>query len=160
LLIDENLSSQLVVEAHEHGHGARWVDSMPGRSDRTMLDERRTLGERLVIRDVRCATMVFARMGMDTTISGVVLIRAQRRRHIRPAWQRYVKREDYLKQSHAVLYRCSELVMGAALLITPKITGLEETGVSTGAALKRPTSSLPDRPTGESSKMLAKMKRR
>jgi hypothetical protein len=51
LLIDENLSSQLVVEAHEHGHGARWVDSMPGRSDRAMLDERRTLGERLVIRD-------------------------------------------------------------------------------------------------------------
>lgn len=161
LLIDENLPRQLVEEAHEHGHEARWVrDIMPGRSDRTILEKLRTSGERLVTRDVRFANMVFARMGMDATIPGVVLIREQRMRHIRSAWQRYVKRANYPKQSHAVLYRCSEFVMGSAPLVTPKTTGLEEIGVSTEAALKRPTSSLSDQPKGGSSKMLAEMKRR
>jgi hypothetical protein len=104
-----------VEEAHEQGHEARWVrDIMPGRSDRTMLEELRTSGERLVTPDVRFANMVFARIGMKAAIPGVVFISGQRMRHIRSVWQRYVKRGKYPKQFHAVLYRFPEFVMGGS----------------------------------------------
>jgi predicted nuclease of predicted toxin-antitoxin system len=105
-LIDENLPHQLVQMAHAQGHDARWVRAiMPGARDRTVLEELRSSRERLVTRDKRFANMVFARIGMEEAIAGVVLIREQRMRYIRAAWARYVERGDYPQQSIAVLER-------------------------------------------------------
>lgn len=105
-LVDENLPRELVPIAREYGHGARWVRTiMPGASDRVILGELRSSGERLVTRDKRFANMVFARIGMEEAIPGVVLIREQRMQHIQAAWRRYVARDDYPRQSIAVVDR-------------------------------------------------------
>lgn len=103
-LVDENLPHQLVQRAREHGHEARWVrDIMPGASDRKILTELLRSGEHLVTRDVRFANTVFARIGMEEAISGVVLIREERMSQIRAAWRRYVGRDEYPDQSLVVL---------------------------------------------------------
>jgi len=105
-LIDENLPRQLVDEAQEHGHEARWVrDVLPGASDRAIFEELRSSGERLVTRDLRFANTVFARIGLEDAITGVVLIREERMVSIRDAWTRYVRRDEYPRQSLAVLER-------------------------------------------------------
>jgi hypothetical protein len=76
---------------------------MPGASDREILGELLSSGEHLVTRDVRFANTVFARIGMEEDIPGVVLIREQRMKHIRAAWRRYVKRDTYPQESMVVL---------------------------------------------------------
>ena len=103
-LVDENLPRQLIQRAREHGHEARWVrDIMPGASDREILDELLRSEEHLVTRDIRFANTVFARIGMEEALSGVVLIREERMRQIRSAWHRYVGRDEYPAQSLVVL---------------------------------------------------------
>jgi len=103
-LVDENLPHQLVRRAHEHGHEARWVrDLMPGASDREIFAELLRSGEHLVTRDKRFANTVFARIGMEEALSGVVLIREERMRQIRAAWRRYVGRAEYPDQALVVL---------------------------------------------------------
>lgn len=101
-LIDENLPRQLVDEAQEQGHEARWVrDALPGASDRAIFEELRSSGERLVTRDLRFANTVFVRIGLEDAITGVVLIREERMVSIREAWNRY----EYPRHSLAVLER-------------------------------------------------------
>jgi len=103
-LVDENLPHQLVQRAREHGHEARWVrDLMPGASDREIFAELLRSGEHLVTRDKRFANTVFARIGMEEALSGVVLIREERMRQIRAAWRRYVGRAEYPDQALVVL---------------------------------------------------------
>ena len=103
-LVDENLPHQLVRRAHENGHETRWVrDLMPGASDREILRELLRSEEHLVTRDVRFANTVFARIGMEEALSGVVLIREGRMQQVRAAWRRYVERDEYPRQSLVVL---------------------------------------------------------
>jgi predicted nuclease of predicted toxin-antitoxin system len=103
-LVDENLPRQLVHRARDHGHEARWVRSvMPGASDREILNALLSSGEHLVTRDIRFANTIFAQIGMEEDLPGVVLIREQRMRHVQSAWRRYVKREAYPQQSMVVL---------------------------------------------------------
>lgn len=103
-LVDENLPHQLVQRAREEGHEARWVrDIMPSASDRKIFSELLRSGEHLVTRDVRFANTVFARIGLEEALSGVVLIRKERMSQIRLAWRRYVSREAYPDQSLVVL---------------------------------------------------------
>ena len=105
-LIDENLPRQLGDEAQDQGHEARWVrDVLPGASDRAIFEELQSSGERLVTRDLRFANTVFARIGLEDAITGVVLIREERMVAIREAWIRYVQRDEYPRQSLAVLER-------------------------------------------------------
>ena len=103
-LVDENLPHQLVRRAHENGHETRWVrDLMPGAGDREILRELLRSEEHLVTRDVRFANTVFARIGMEEALSGVVLIREERMQQIRAARRRYVERDEYPWQSIVVL---------------------------------------------------------
>ena len=103
-LVDENLPHQLVQRARENKHEARWVrDIMPGASDREILRELLRSEEHLVTRDVRFANTVFARIGMEEALSGVVLIREERMQQVRAAWRRYVERNEYPRQSLVVL---------------------------------------------------------
>ena len=103
-LIDENLPHQLVQRAQENGHEARWVrEVMPGASDRTIFSDLLQSGEHLVTRDVRFANTVFARMGLEEALSGVVLIREERMSQVRLAWRRYVERDEYPRESLVVL---------------------------------------------------------
>lgn len=104
VLVNENLPLQLVQRAREHGHEARWVRNiMPGASDRRILTEILSSKEHLVTRDVRFANTVFARIGMEEELSGIVLIREQRMKHIRTAWDRYIKRDEYPVRALIVL---------------------------------------------------------
>jgi predicted nuclease of predicted toxin-antitoxin system len=103
-LVDENLPRQLIQRAREQGHEARWVrDIMPGASDREILGELLRSEEHLVTRDIRFANTVFARIGMEEELSGVVLIREERMKQIRAAWRRYMRRDEYPQQSLVVL---------------------------------------------------------
>ena len=102
--VDENLPHRFVQRAHENGHEARWVrDIMPGAGDREILRELLRSEEHLVTRDVRFANTVFARIGMEEALSGVVLIREERMQQVRAAWRRYVERDEYPRQSPVVL---------------------------------------------------------
>ena len=78
-------------------------DIMPGASDREILRELLRSEEHLVTRDVRFANTVFACIGMEEALSGVVLIREERMQHVRAAWCHYVKRDEYPRQSLVVL---------------------------------------------------------
>jgi hypothetical protein len=78
-------------------------DIMPGASDREILRELLRSEEHLVTRDVRFANTVFARIGMEEALSGVVLIREERMQQVRAAWRRYVERDEYPRQSLVVL---------------------------------------------------------
>ena len=76
---------------------------MPGAGDREILRELLRSEEHLVTRDVRFANTVFARIGMEEALSGVVLIREERMQQIRAARRRYVERDEYPWQSIVVL---------------------------------------------------------
>ena len=103
-LVDENLPDQLVQRAHENRHEARWMrDIMPGAGDREILRELLRSEERLVTRDGRFANTVFASIGMEEALSGVVLIHEERMQQVRAARRRYVERDEYPRQSLVVL---------------------------------------------------------
>ena len=101
-LIDENLPRALVAMAREHDKQARWVrEVMPGATDRQILDRLSQSEEILVTRDIRFANLILALMAHQSFLSGAVLIREQRMKTIRQAWQRYLDQgADY---EHALI---------------------------------------------------------
>ena len=76
---------------------------MPGASDREILNELLSSGEHRVTRDIRFTNTIFARIGMEEDLPGVVVIWMQRMMRVRAAWRRYVERDAYPQQSMVVL---------------------------------------------------------